>query len=144
MRWCALVVLAAAIGGCGDEDDTDDTDDTQEGCGEPVVHASMALTGRVVDAQGNGLEGVEVRLEERTWEPGTVHGTGTSDATGAVSFTATDLVEIPRCWGTHVGYYVAAESGELAGEKPMNQKLSNAVGDGSFAADFTDVPLTLE
>ena len=141
-----LTLMAMLLGGCsGEEEPIPEDTDTQIGeCGEPAYGLEATITGLVQDATGAPVEGAEVRLEEWNWEPGTVHGTATTDVNGAFTMAATELVDVPGCWGTALDYHVVADFGELTGDAIANQKLYNALIDGSGVADFSSVPIVVE
>jgi hypothetical protein len=144
LRVFALVPLVSL--GCSPAEEPEPVDDdTQIGeCGEPVYGIDLTITGLVEDASGALLEGAQVQLEERNWEPGTIHGTTTTDANGSFTMAATDLVDIPDCWGTALDYVVVVEFNGMFGEAIANQKLFNAIVDETYVADFSAVPILVE
>jgi hypothetical protein len=128
--------------GCGEEKEPIDDTSEQEGCGTATIH-SVAVAFAVVDASGNGVSNLEVRLEDRAWEPG-VLGTGQTDGNGLGELLADPVTDLPGCWGTMLNYVVVAAdpSGYYAdAEKPVNSYLFGAISDGSNQADLTAFPM---
>ena len=142
-RWWMVALL---VTGCAEEEPEPVDEDTQVGaCGTPEDGISITVTGLVLDHQGAPVHGADVSLEERNWNTNTtVHGAATTDASGEYTLSGSDLVSVPGCWGTAVDYWVTAEFNGLAGEARANQKLFNAVDDGSLSADFSSFPIELE
>ena len=54
------------------------------------------------------------------------------------------ITSVEDCWGTLLDYVLVAESGELYGEKQVNQQLFNAIDDGSMSADASMFPIVVE
>ncbi len=72
-----------------------------------------------------------------------MHGTATTEVDGTFVLEATELVDVPGCWGTLVDYWVTAELDVQFGEVQANHKLYNALNDGSFDADFSTFPVEM-
>lgn len=135
-------ILALAAVGCGAEPDPQEDTSDQSGCGVPSEH-TVSLVYAVVDAAGNGVANLAVRLEDRAWEPG-VLGSGETDGNGLGELLAESVTDLPGCWGTLLNYVVVVQdpSGYYAdAEKPVNSYLFGAISDGSNIADFTDFPI---
>lgn len=136
-RWS--IVMLFAIGCSGKQDSgKQDTEEEQTGCGDVTtfdvtVKAAVTRNGRVAS-------GIAVRLEERNWEPGTL-GEGTTGADGTVSFLASPVTSIDRCWATALDYWIVADDAGNEVEDDMNTELYNAISDGSLVADVTGRPL---
>jgi len=127
----ALILALAA--GCAGGDTTDDDDDpgttdtdgvTPWDCEDPV-YFDASFRGRVT-RNGAPASGAEVRVEERNWAPGTVHGTGTSNEQGMFDFPATGMPIVEGCWGWATGFFVVAEQDDLSDEWPVNSILTSA------------------
>ena len=131
------------LGGCAGGDDTTPTSDTEpvSGCADPVPFDAL-VEGDVSD-DGAAAAGVTVRLEERNWEPGTVHGEGVTDASGRYSFTATGMPIIEGCWGWATGFYVVADDGSRTAEWGVNSVVTGAWSRGDATIDLTGIPLDL-
>jgi hypothetical protein len=137
-------IFIGMIAGCGGEEPTQDDTGENEGCGTPSSH-TVSLVYLVVDAAGNGASNLEVRLEDRAWEPG-VLGTGATDGNGEGELLAESVTDLPGCWGTMLSYVVVASdpSGYYAdAEKPVNSYLFGAISDGSNVADLTAFPIEI-
>lgn len=141
-RWLAILILLTA---CKQTEPVPVEEDTQIGaCGEPEEGFDVTVTGLVLDHNGDPAALADVTLEERNWNTNTtVHGTTATDEAGAFSIDATNLVSVPGCWGTVVDYWVVAELDGGWGEAQANQRLFNAIDDGSLTADFTSFPIDL-
>jgi hypothetical protein len=143
-----LPLLAACAGDDstpGDDDDgTPGTHDTepQGQCGD-VTYWDVTVTGRVRTPQGGPAVGASVRIENREWDPGTVYVTGTTDAMGAFSVLAPQMVQVEECSGL-LGHYAVAELGELSGEAGLDSAVFTAVDQGTFVADISQIPIVLE
>jgi len=147
-----VLFLAFAAGCSGDDTSPDDAADDQpvdsdspapQGqCGD-VTHWDVTVTGRVRSAAGGAAAGAAVRIENREWEAGTVYGTGTTDAMGAFSILATQMVQVENCSGL-LGHYAVAELGTTAGETGINSAVFTAIDTGTFVADLSAVPIELE
>jgi len=135
--WLTFLLL-----GCGSSDSPSDDTGEQVGCGDPSSH-DVRVIYEVVDASGNGVSNLEVRLEERNWEPGTL-GTGETDGNGTGELLAAGVTDLPNCWGTMLDYVVVVEDPSAyyaAAEKPVNSYLHGAIDDGSLEADLTSFPI---
>ena len=140
-----LLIPLVSLGCSPNEEPEPVEEDTQIGeCGQPIYGIEMTVTGLVEDASGSPVAGAQVILEERNWEPGTIHGTTTTNANGAFTMSATELVDIPDCWATALDYVVVVELDGLMGEAIANQKLFNAIVDETYVADFSPVPIVIE
>jgi hypothetical protein len=136
-----MMATVLTLGCAAEEQSLEDTGE-EEGCGTPTTH-SVTVTFAVVDASKNGVSNLEVRLEDRAWEPG-VLGTGQTDGNGLGELLADSVTDLPGCWGTMLNYVVIAEdpSGYYAdAEKPVNSYLFGAISDGSNQADLTAFPI---
>jgi hypothetical protein len=122
---------------------TEPDPDPPGACGD-VSSFDATIVGRVADASGSSVSGAEIALEERTWTPGTIHGTATSEADGSFSLSATDLPAVEDCWGTAVSFWLVGSAEQTTGEKPMNSPLFDAWSDGTGQVDLGDFPLTLQ
>ena len=135
--WLSIVVI-----GCSGSDDVLEDTGQDVGCGDPSSHDVRVLF-EVVDASGNGVSNLEVRLEDRAWEPGTL-GSGTTDGNGTGELLAAGVTDLPNCWGTMLDYVVVVEDPSAyyaAAEKPVNSYLHGAIDDGSLEADLTSFPI---
>src|SRR5687768_5147748 len=78
-RWAATAALALPACGGGDDSagDTGETDvpGLQDECADPVF-VDLTVTGQVLDGGVPAAAGVTVRIEERNFQPGSVHGEG--------------------------------------------------------------------
>ena len=141
-------LLLAALWACGDEPADEKDEDTGDPpgiqCGDATTW-DVTIRARVEDADGLGLEGVTVGLDDRGYTYG-VLGTGDSVATGDVQFVATGVTDLPGCWGIVLDYWLVAydEAGELVVEDDMNTELYDAIADGSLLADVSGFPLVVE
>jgi hypothetical protein len=133
--------------GCGKEPEgdtgTEPEPDPPGACGD-ISSFDATITGLVQDASGNAVGGALVELEERTWTPGTIHGSATAASDGTFVLAATGLPVVEDCWGTAVSFWLLGSSGDLSGEKPMNSLLFDAWADGTGQTDLGSFPLTLE
>ncbi|MEQ1564232.1 MAG: carboxypeptidase-like regulatory domain-containing protein [Myxococcota bacterium] len=144
VRGFGVVTLGVLASCAGDPPAQESGADTQLGaCGEKSEIASVVIEGRVRDEQQNWVADVDVQLEEWNWDPGTIHGAGRTDATGAFSFTATNLPVLEDCWGTAVQFWLVGEKGYLRGEQPMNPYLIEAYESGAGSVNTGDVPMIL-
>ena len=137
------LALAALLTACGGEADTGDSV-VEEGCGAEE-RFDVTVIAKVVGG-GAPLEGIEVVLEERNWEPGE-KGMGVTGSDGIAAIEATDLVSIPNCWGTRLNYQLVASDPAGVwgdGEKGVNSYLFNSIEDGSGVAEIVDFPIELE
>ena len=136
----AIAVLLVLIG-CGAENEgTPPTDTDQAGaCAEPV-YFDASVTGRVTDG-GAPAEGVEVRIEERNWAPGTLHGSGSTGADGRFTFEATGLPIIEGCWGWATGFYVVAQRGTGTAEWGINSLIVSAWQEDAPTVDLAGISL---
>ena len=132
---CALALALTACSGEEPGPSTTDTTEPQGACGD-VSSIDVSITGTVEDGDGTFLSGVSVWLEERNWNPGTIHGEATSDGAGSFTFQALGLPVVEDCWGTAVQFYLVGETDTLSGEKPMNSPIFNAYDDGSYSVDL--------
>src|SRR5687768_2058965 len=101
------VVLAIWAFGCADPPDPprSDTDDPDGACGD-VTAIDVTIVGKVRDGAQQWVPGAHVALEERNWEPGTIHGEADTDADGAFEMTAVDLPVVEGCWGVAVQFWL--------------------------------------
>jgi hypothetical protein len=145
VRFKLIFMMASVLAlGCGGEKQPVDDSGEREGCGTATIH-SVAVTFAVVDASGNGVSNLEVRLEDRAWEPG-VLGTGQTDGNGFGELFAESVTDLPGCWGTMLNYVVVATDPSdyyADAEKPVNSYLFGAISDGSNQADLTAFPMEI-
>ena len=149
----AILLLAAA---CGPHDEilSDHGDEPSGGSGTtlpppegacgPVHSVDMEIRGKVEDTSGLPAPGVEVWLEERAWEPTTVHGQGMTDADGHFAFPATALPIVEQCWGFAALFNIVAQDLESYGEIDANYPIISAWLAGEAVADFEVRPVVLE
>jgi hypothetical protein len=134
------------VWGCEKESEgdsgTEPEPDPPGACGE-VSSFDAVITGRVQDDAQNAVGSALIDLEERSWTPGTLHGSATSNADGTFTLTATGMPAVEDCWGTAVSFWLVGSEGELWGEKPMNSLLFDAWVTGTGQADLGEFPLTL-
>lgn len=129
-------------------DPTAPTTDTEPSgaCGEIAVY-DLTLTGTVVGPYGEAAPDTDVWVEDRGWVPGTILGTGVTDAYGAFTLTLDNVTSAERCWATLLDYVLVGErtmpAGTQSGELDLNSTLFNAIQDGTLAADLGAFPLTL-
>jgi hypothetical protein len=150
LRWTLLLACSVACSGDGGAPDGDDDDDDVPGetdepngqCGD-VTTWDVTVTGRVRAPGGGAAAGATVRIEDRVWDAGKVYGTATTDAMGAFTILAEDLVSVEDCWGM-LGYYAVAERDDTSGEAGINSALFSAIDTGSLTADISAVPIDLE
>ena len=141
-RWWMLCGLLMA---CSESTETVDTDEpvpTKGACGE-TTRWDIEVIGAVTNGEGP-VEGAEVRLEERNYNAGTVHGTSVTDSDGEFVIAAIDVVSVEDCWGTLLDYHVVAESGDEIGEKKANTYLHTAIYNESLSADMRGFPVEIE
>ena len=156
----SLAAAAALLGACGGSTPTnpavptgdtaptttepEDTEPPQGACGDTLYH-TVEVLGLVENSDGSPAVGASVQLEERTFEPQVqVWGEGTvTDANGAFSFTAVDIVEVEDCWGTIVDYAIVAQLGDSSAEDRINSTVRNAVAFGD-PVDLSFFPLVLD
>jgi hypothetical protein len=144
VKHSGLWILVALAAGCGGEAPEQTDTGEKEGCGTPSLH-TVSVVYLVVDSSGNGVSNLEVRLEERAWEPG-VLGAGETDGNGNGELLAESVTDLPGCWGTMLNYVVVASdpSGYYGdAEKPVNSYLFGAISDGSNRADLTAFPIEI-
>lgn len=142
MRSITLTFWAIACAGPADEPTDTGTDDPQGACGD-VSAIDVTITGTVRDGDQQWVPGAEVALEERNWEPGTIHGQATTDADGRFTMSAVNLPVVEGCWGVVVQFWLIGTSGDLSGEKPMNSLIIGAYTDETFSVDLGGGPLIL-
>ena len=146
VRWAgiaAVVAFAACGGGEGDSDDTDvDVPGVQDECEDPVF-VDLVITGDVTDG-GAAAPGVTVRIEERIFQPGSVHGEGVTDGAGRYSIAASALPIVDGCLGFAMGFFVVADDGARTAEWGINSVISGAWSRGEDTADLSGIPLDLE
>ena len=135
-----LVLLAgAALAACqGDETD----EERQGACGDVSEH-TVVLLAKVVDGEDAPVDGATVEVVDRGWEPGTVLGTGATDASGEVEIGGLEVTSVEDCWGTLLDYYLVVSLDEREAEKQINPALFNAIDGGSGRADIRSTPVTL-
>ena len=120
------------------------TTEPQGECGD-VTYWDLTVTGRVVDALGDPASGVEVWLEDRAWNPTTtILGQAVSGADGGFEFAVADLVSVEDCWATLLDYALVGQRGDEIGEVAMNSVLFAAIDGGTFVADVSYPPLSIE
>ncbi len=137
MRAISWLLLLAA---CGTDEAPPPTDtEVQGACADPV-YFDLEISGLVTDG-GAPAEGVEVRIEERNWEPGTIHGTATTGADGRFTVLATELPIIEGCWGWATGFHVVAQRGASTAEWGINSVITSAWQQGEAAVELTGVTL---
>jgi len=122
---------------------TEDSEPPDGQCGD-VSHWDLHIEGAVVDWQERPFEGIDVELQDRGWNPGTVMGTATTDADGMYAFDVSQLTSVEDCWGTLLDYVLVGTDGDLVAEEGVNPQLYNAIVDGSLEVDLYTVPLVLE
>ncbi len=155
MRASPAIFLLLA-GACGPQSKSvsDHGDDPTGGSGTPLpptsgacgpVHSvDLEIRGRVEDASGIPAPGVEVWLEERAWDPGTVHGQGMTDADGRFAFPAAGMPIVEQCWGFAALFHIVAQDLERYGEIDANYPIVSAWLAGESVADFEVRPVVLE
>ncbi len=141
--WFFVGGILVAVGCTGD--DPQPTDDTDDGgaCGEISRHA-VSVVGLVQTEDGAPAVASNVRLEDRGWEPGTVLGDSLAGDDGSFRLENAEITNVENCWGTLLDYVLVAESGELYGEKEINQQLYNAILDGESTADVSAIPIVVD
>jgi hypothetical protein len=133
---------------CAPVEDTGDSDSGEEhgiDCGEPESF-DVGVAARVEDAEGQGIEGIEVYLDDRGWTL-SVLGAGTTGPAGTVTFVAEGVTSLESCWGTVLNYWIVAldpADSARSAEKDMNTQLYNAIDNGTLATDVSEFPLVLE
>jgi hypothetical protein len=138
-----LCLLLAACGGSPEGEDTGD--ENTGACGDPIS-VDLVVRARVVDAAGEGVPDIRLAVEDRAWNLGDL-GEAQSQEDGSAAIGAQGVTDLPGCWGTMLDYYLVADdpSGVWSpAEDAINSWLYNAISDGSYEADMTDFPLTLE
>ena len=140
------ITIAACTGPTGDTA-PDDTDETPPGltdpeCADPV-YFDATVRGKVTRG-GAPAVGAAVRLEERFWAPGTVHGEGTTGEQGEYSFLATEMPIIEGCWGWATGFYVEAEQDGLYDDWGVNSSVTSAWIEGKDTIELDGIVLELE
>jgi len=141
MKW---IVFGVLLGACSSGEKSADDTGVKEGCGDPTLH-DITVQFAVEDESGNGVSNIDVRLEERNWDPG-VLGESTTDGQGMGDLLAVGVTDLPNCWGTMLSYMVVVEdsSGYYAtAEKGINSYLHGAIEDGSMTADLTAFPIVV-
>ncbi len=123
--------------------DTDTDTDTTGFCGEVSVW-DLQLVGKVVDADGQGVQGVSLKLDDRGWNTGTVLGTASTNWQGQFEMDVNQLTSVEDCWGIILDYVLVGEKGGESSEKGINPFLHGAITDGSLVADITTVPLVMD
>ena len=88
--------------------------------------------------------GADVRLEERNWAPGTVHGAGTTNEQGEYTILATDMPIIEGCWGWATGFYIVAEQDGLYDDWGVNSSITSAWIEGKDTIELDGIILELE
>ena len=148
VRWAGIAAVgafAACGGGGGDSDDDTDVDvpGVQDECEDPVF-VDLGITGEVTDGGAPAAAGVAVRIEERTFAPGSVHGEGVTDGDGRFSIAATELPIVDGCLGFAMGFFVVADDGTRTAEWGINSVISGAWSRGESSADLSAIPLDLQ
>ncbi len=127
-----------------DTSETSDPTEPPDGlCGD-ITEWDLTVVGDIVDWRGEPYDGVEIRLDDRGWVPGTIMGTGATDATGRYTLDVEDLTSVEDCWGTLLDYVIVATAGDLEVEEGVNSQLYGAIADGTLTVDLTIFPLVLE
>lgn len=146
--WGTLRGLARAVGcvawvasGCSpDTSDSDTSTSTPGACGERSTIASVEITGFVQSTVDQSrVPDVQIQLVETNWAPGTIHGTGRSDANGRFTMTASNITVIEDCWGLAVSYWLEGQKQDgWSGDKPMNPELMQVweTGDTDVVLEF--------
>jgi hypothetical protein len=128
MRALILALVAGCAGGDTTDDDDGGTTDTDVvtpwDCADPV-YFDASFRGRVT-RDGAPAAGADVRIEERNWAPGTVHGSGTSNEQGTFDIPATEMPIVEGCWGWATGFFVVAEQDGLSDDWPVNAVVTSA------------------
>lgn len=129
--------------GCGEKDQSA-TDDTDEGgaCGSVSTHV-LSVAGVVQFMDGTAASGVNVRLDDRGWNPGSVLAEGVS-LEGEFNLDSAEITSVEECWGTLLDYVLVASLEGYQGEKEINTQLFNAIRDGESTADVSAIPIVLE
>jgi hypothetical protein len=146
MRPLVIALVGCASGDTGDPG-TADTDTTPPGLTDPeceeTVYFDASVRGRVMRDGVPAVDAV-VRLEERFWDPGAVHGSGETDPSGQYDFVATGMPIIEGCWGWATGFYIVAEQDGLYDDWGINSSVTSAWLDGTAAIDLSGIILQLE
>ena len=111
-------------------------------CGD-ISEYDLTLGVAVRDG-GQPARGVDVWLEDRGWEPGTMLASGVTNDEGLVLLDVIGLTSVEDCWGSLLDYVVVAEDGDLYDERDINTPLYNSILNGTFEADIQGAPLELQ
>ncbi|MFT7520111.1 MAG: hypothetical protein ACI9MC_002255 [Kiritimatiellia bacterium] len=131
---CILVMV-----GCVSED----TDEQPSGaCGEVTEHV-VAVRAKVLDSEASPVIGALVEVQDRGWDPGTVLGSGLTNASGEVHLVDLNVTSVEDCWGTLLDYYVVATLDDRTAEKQVNSALFSAIDGGTLEADLRSTPIEL-
>jgi hypothetical protein len=146
MRGLWIIIAGCSSGGDTGDDAPDDTDPppglTDPECADPV-YFDATIRGRV-SRDGAPAVGADVRLEERFWDPGTVHGAGTTDEQGQYEILATGMPIVEGCWGWATGFYIVGEQDGLYDDWGINSSVTSAWSEGSSLIELDGIVLELE
>jgi hypothetical protein len=148
-RWFGLTWLCA---GCGSVDavqkdsgasTSSSTTRPDSACGDVIGGLTVQLLGNVT-LYGKPVEGASVTIEEHTWVPGTVHGTGQTEKSGVFDVWATELVSVEGCWGLMLDYTAEASFMGHSASRNLNSALLGALTTGGGVADIRPLPIELD
>lgn len=154
MRFLIPVFLVGACGGddttpdtgtdlpvTDTEPPTTDTTEPQGMCGD-ITYWDVTLFGKVHGPNGMPVAGALVHVEERVWSPQPeVFGSSVSTAAdGTFEVLLPRVRSVEDCWGL-LDYVAVADHGENVGEMGINSALFNAINDGTFYADISQIPI---
>ena len=147
-RWFGLTWMFV---GCGSVDDeqkdsgkslSSSTTRPDSACGDVIEGLDVQLLGRVT-LYGKPVEGAWVTIEEHTWVPGTVHGTGQTEKSGVFEVLASDLVSVEGCWGLMLDYTAEASFKGYSASRNLNSSFLGALTTGKGVADIRPLPIEL-
>ena len=118
------------------EDPVQDGSQAESACGDLYL-VDLSVGGTVHDADGAPVPNAVVWLEERSWSPGTIHGSGTTDADGVVWFDVFQVPILEECWAVGPQFFLVAEAYGQTADVPANFTVVSAWLDGTMEADLS-------
>jgi len=112
-------------------------------CGDVTGGLTVQLLGSVT-LYGKPVEGAFVAIEEHTWVPGTVHGSGQTEKSGMFDVLATELVSVEGCWGLMLDYTAEVSFMGHSASRDLNSALLGALTTGGGVADIRPLPIELD
>ncbi len=149
VRWfCGCWIVAGCASGEVKETGFSGLDSTttappDSACGDVTYGDEVQVLGRVT-LYGKPVQGARVKIEEHTWEPGTVHGEGETGEKGEFDVLASDLVSVEGCWGLMLDYTAEVTVDGYAASRNLNSALLGALTTGGGVADIRPLPIELE